>query len=202
MDLPLVISILSTIIALSAVLVGGVLARKQASAANSQVIVHFSGILAEAGQAGFAEKIDYVRHEFHTEFAPEVAVGALPPKARAAVSDVVNYFDRIGLLVAFDALDAEIVIGYMGNWIDETWTTLFPNIHQERLRRRRAAAEPKPVSTGYLVYFEHLVWLVRTKPPAKVHRKRKLRRISDLTPSTSVSGVKSSIGSSTASENA
>ncbi|MFI6026432.1 DUF4760 domain-containing protein [Amycolatopsis magusensis] len=202
MDVPLAISILSTIIALSAVLAGSVLARKQAKAAKSQVIAHFSGIIAEAGQSGFAKKIDYVRHEFHTEFEREVPIGELPPTARAAVSDVVNYFDRIGLLVASDALDAKIVIGYMGNWIDQTWTTLFPNIHGERLRRQRLATEPNPISTGYLVYFEHLVWLVRHTPPAKIHRKLKLRRLTDLTPSAPDSGSGHPLGVVRPSENA
>ncbi|WP_158886838.1 DUF4760 domain-containing protein [Amycolatopsis anabasis] len=180
MEAPLVLSLVSTLLSLVALIASSVLAYRQAMAARSQAMINFSMVLARVNSAEFLKNIDYIRGDFPGRFDSNVPVSELPLEARDKIVAVVNYFDQLGVLVAFRALDQEIVIGYMGNWLDQVWEILECHILGERNKRFISKRRNESISSGYLKYFDHLVWLARADPPEKIQRRQKLRSVVEL----------------------
>jgi len=175
------LSTLSLTISLVAICVSGYLPRRQANYSRSQVVVNFVSFFTEARGADFIEDVRYVCTDLLADSTQVVAVSQLPAEVRGRIYRVANYFDQLGLLVAARALDAEIVIGLLGNWLDQCWRVLEPFIIQERNLRAESMGRGESVSAGYLEYFEDLVVRTRRNPPGVVQARLRLHKVSEST---------------------
>nr|WP_134124089.1 hypothetical protein [Kribbella kalugense] len=83
----------------------------------------------------------------------------LPSAEREAVRDLMCFYDILGVMVAYDAIDADPVIGNLGGTVVDMWSALAPLVASER--RLREVSDPE----RWHWYFEYLAALVETHPP-------------------------------------
>jgi hypothetical protein len=72
---------------------------------------------------------------------------------------VCYFFDLIGILVVFEIIREDIVIGLFGAQAMRVWLAMWPAIKSER--DCRLGENLDDVSPGFLVYYEHLVARIR-----------------------------------------
>jgi len=168
---------LSLVISVTALVVSSILTRRQAAYARSQLVMNFASFFTEARNIGFIDDVRYVCGELSSEFVQAVAVSSLPDEARKRVYRVVNYFDQLGLLVASGTLEANIVIGLLGNWLDQCWRALEPYVMLERRKRAEAMERGESISGGYLQFFADLVVRTRRTPPAEIQERMRLCKV-------------------------
>lgn len=177
MDWALMLGLASTCVALLALCIGGYLAYRQARAARSQVVVSFVPFLAKVSDPSFIADVQYVRTQLSGKFPDATPVSELPKATRTCIGTVVNYFDQLGVLVSFGVLDEEIVIGYLGNLLDEVWRALQPHIASERRKRQSALGRRESISGSYLAFYEDLLVRALEEPPPVVQKRMKLRKL-------------------------
>lgn len=83
---------------------------------------------------------------------------ALPDAYRQSAYHICYFFDYLGVLVAFDVVRRDIILGSISTQMVMTWRALDEFIEGER--QYRHAALPDDVSHGFLNYFEGLVALI------------------------------------------
>jgi hypothetical protein len=110
---------------------------------------------------------DWVVARLATEHPPDRGVSGLPEPARERVRRVVFFYDNLGVFVAYKVIGQDLAIGFHGVGMSEAWLILEPYIRREREIRKM----------GYAVFYEDLVCRVRSRPPAQVYGKLKLRRL-------------------------
>jgi hypothetical protein len=119
----------------------------------------------EARTQGWYTDRDWVLRNLAAEHGPDSGVSRLPEPARGRVRRVGFFFDNIGVFVAHRVVDQDLVIGFFGIGLVEVWDVLEPYIRREAELR----------GAGYMVYFENLVSLHRSRGPAEVYRRLGLR---------------------------
>ncbi|WP_203749134.1 DUF4760 domain-containing protein [Catellatospora bangladeshensis] len=115
----------------------------------------------------FQEAEDYVINQLAKAYPePDVSVGDLPPEVRRLVSRVALYYNGLGQMLAFAAVDPRLLMSTVSFRSRQAWRVLEPYILAERARRGET----------YLSHFEHLVHTAAHNPWDTAVRKLKLRR--------------------------
>jgi hypothetical protein len=110
---------------------------------------------------------DFVINELVTRYPPpNVCVSDLPAEARHHVTRLALYYNGLGQMLAFAAVDRRLLMGTVTFRSRQAWRTLEPYILAERARRGET----------YLSHFEHLVHQATHYPWAKAVRKFDLKR--------------------------
>ncbi|MEU4250627.1 hypothetical protein AB0F15_24795 [Amycolatopsis sp. NPDC026612] len=86
-------------------------------------------------------------------------IDSLSAAHRDSVYAVCYFFDYLGVLLAFGMIEKDVILSSLGTHIMRAWYLLQPYIMAERVYRIRVC--PSDAPTGFLVYFEYLVVLVR-----------------------------------------
>jgi hypothetical protein len=184
MDISLALGIASVVISVIALTVTAVLTGRQAHAAQAQVVVEFSALLRSAADPSFVSDVEYIRTYLTSRSSAPCRIAELPDEVRPRFRRVTNYFDQLGLLRAHDAMDASLIIGYIGNWIDQIWRAAEPWIHMEREHRSEELRLGESTSGNYLAYFEDLVVRARRTSPPVVQREQHLLTVDHDSPRT------------------
>ena len=102
---------------------------------------------------------------------PATGMRGLPDDVAVAASQVSQYLDNLGVLVARGLLAAELAAGFLGDSILRMWRMLAPFI----LRERELRTPPH-----YQHYFEHLAATVQQINPTRA--RAKLRTLAGTVP--------------------
>lgn len=111
----------------------------------------------------------FVYRELHKHDL-SLGLDGLPAEDREAVRDLMCFYDNLGAIVAYDVIDVDPVVGYIGGSVTDMWTALEPLIASER--RIRQVSDP----SRWHVYFEELVNVVRAHPPVLSRVRQRPRR--------------------------
>jgi hypothetical protein len=172
----LVLNVPSLLISLIALLISAIFAHRQTTITKSQLVMNFAAFWTEVRQTEFVDNVHSICNDITKQHEAR-PISDFPIDERRRIQEVVNLFDHLGLLIAFDALEEDIVISMLGNWLDLTWRSLETNIRTERRIREADYLTGKSISSGYLVFFEHLVYRARKNPPPEVQRRLGLKRV-------------------------
>lgn len=97
---------------------------------------------------------------------PGLSVSALPLEVRRHVARLSLYYNGLGQMLAFAAVDPRLLMGTVSYRSRQAWRVLEPYILAERARRGET----------YLSHFEHLVHMATHNPWATAVRKFRLQR--------------------------
>jgi hypothetical protein len=150
-----VLSLISVVIALSAVLVAIFAARDNAHAAErSRVLPVISEALREWRSP---EIIAHRRRLINLTglTPPEGGFEELPAEIRESAYSWCYYCDTLGQLALYKIVPEEIIIGYIGTQLIQVWCIMEPFILKEREHRARTL--PPGAPAAFLPYYEHLV---------------------------------------------
>lgn len=115
----------------------------------------------------FLRAQDFVLNELTARYPPPgVSVSDLPTEARHHVIRLSLYYNGLGQMLAFAAVDPRLLMGTVSYRSRQAWRVLEPYILAERARRGEM----------YLSHFEHLVHMARHNPWAMAVRKFGLKR--------------------------
>ncbi|MGH3764651.1 MAG: DUF4760 domain-containing protein [Pseudonocardiaceae bacterium] len=85
---------------------------------------------------------------------PEGGFEALAEKWRESAYEVAYFFEHLGILVAYDLVPEELIVGFSSNAVVRSWRTLEPFIQKEREHRKQGAYTG--LSPNFVSHFEHL----------------------------------------------
>lgn len=124
----------------------------------------------------FKKARQYVINDLEKECNPKDGYWDLKEQSRINVLKVSNFFDNVGILVAFKIADEDIIISYWGNSILTVWTKLYPYLKNERLNRLKRNQHGE-----YQEYFEDLVCRINNRPVSYILKEKlKLQKIEEL----------------------
>ncbi|WP_433131257.1 DUF4760 domain-containing protein [Micromonospora sp. CA-240977] len=139
---------------------------RSAQTAN-QTLVAIELLTRDRSSDEFLRAEDFVLNELTVRHpAPDVSVSDLPAEARHHVVRLSLYYNGLGQMLAFAAVDPRLLVGTVSYRSRQAWRTLEPYILAERARRGET----------YLSHFEHLVHLATHNPWAMAVRKFDLKR--------------------------
>lgn len=166
MDPSLAINLVSLVISLIALTISAYLAHRQASAAHgANLIPVIFNSFREWREPDFIRTQKYILASLGSEHGAEAGLSGIPEPLQSQIDKVAIFYDDLGKLVAYRALDWRIVIGTFGITIVRVWTVLKPYIYREREIR----------GTQHMACFEDLACRAKNNPPSKLHRKMGLR---------------------------
>jgi len=116
----------------------------------------------------FLRAEDFVLNELTPRHPPSglsVSVSDLPTEARHHVTRLALYYNGLGQMLAFAAVDPRLLMGTVSYRSRQAWRVLEPYILAERARRGET----------YLSHFEHLVHMATHNPWATAVRKLGLK---------------------------
>jgi hypothetical protein len=152
-----------------AVVVTVVFAVRQLRSAQSanHTLVAIELLTRDRSSDEFLRAEDFVLNELTAQYPPPgVSVSDLPTEARYHVTRLSMYYNGLGQMLAFAAVDPRLLMGTVSYRSRQAWQVLEPYILAERARRGDA----------YLSHFEHLVHMATQNPWAAAVRKLDLRR--------------------------
>jgi len=115
----------------------------------------------------FLRAQDFVLNELTASYPPSgICVSELPAEARHHVARLSLYYNGLGQMLAFAAVDPRLLMGTVSYRSRQAWHVLEPYILAERARRGET----------YLSHFEHLVHMSTHNPWATAVRKLDLKR--------------------------
>ena len=115
----------------------------------------------------FLRAEDFVLNELTARYPPpDVSVSDLPTEARHHVTRLSMYYNGLGQMLAFAAVDPRLLMGTVSYRSRQAWRVLEPYIRAERARRGET----------YLSHFEHLVHTATHNPWATAVRELNLKR--------------------------
>ncbi|WP_438829341.1 DUF4760 domain-containing protein [Streptomyces sp. Midd3] len=166
MDLSLAINLISLLISLVALAISAYLAHRQASAAHgANLIPVIFNSFREWRQPDFVRTQQYILASLTVDHDANLGLSGIPEPLQSQIDKVVIFYDDLGKLVAYRALDWKIVIGTFGVTIVRVWTVLKPFIYRERELR----------GTRHMACFEDLACRAKENPPVEIHKKIGLR---------------------------
>jgi hypothetical protein len=114
----------------------------------------------------FLRSEDFVLNQLTVDHPPPgVSVSDLPNEARHHIARLSLYYNGLGQMLAFAAVDPRLLMGTVGYRSRQAWRVLEPYILAERARRGET----------YLSHFEHLVHMATHNPWEKAVRKLDLK---------------------------
>lgn len=161
--------LITLVVAIIALLISGYVAYRQiklTKLSNSYPVV--SEMFKEFRSLEFKEHLNYVTNTFLKDNKVELGINNLPEEVKSHVKIVSHFFDHLGVMVANNVADKNLVICYLGGAAEEVWNVLSLNIKFERDFRPNGL---------YQEFFENLVWEIKNNPPEKLIKKLSLRRI-------------------------
>jgi hypothetical protein len=168
-----VISELANIVAAvgstTAVVVTAVFAVRQLRSAQTanHTLVAIELLSRERSRDEFLRAEDFVLNELADRYPQlDVSVSDLPAEARRHVTRLSLYYNGLGQMLAFAAVDPKLLMGTISYRSRQAWRVLEPYILAERARRGEM----------YLSHFEHLVYMTTHNPWATAVRKLDLKR--------------------------
>jgi hypothetical protein len=162
MDSSVVFNVVTTAIAVVAVVTSIVFSARQARIAqHSNHISVMVGLLSEFRSAEFHEQHDYVCTRLGVEHDPEAGVRGLPGEAKAAVYSVVYYYQSFANLAVFGLLDDTLLVTVLRTRIVSVWQAVRPFVERERELRGEGGGT-------YLSIFEELARRAAELPPEHV----------------------------------
>ncbi|WP_405723149.1 hypothetical protein OG607_14085 [Streptomyces sp. NBC_01537] len=167
MDASLEINLSSLFLSILAVALSGYLAYRQALAAHgANLIPIIFTAFREWRQDDFARTQSYILHELSTAHDPAGGYAGIPEPLRRDIDHVTIFYDDLGKLVAYKAVDPKVVISTFGLTIVRVWDVLRPYIYREREIR----------GTQFMALFEDLACRAKDEPPSLLHRRLGLRK--------------------------
>ncbi|MEU7752329.1 hypothetical protein [Micromonospora sp. NPDC049171] len=151
-----------------AVVVTVVFALRQLRSAQTanQTLVAIELLTRDRSSVEFLHAEDFVLSELTLRHPPPgVSVSDLPAEARHQVVRLSLYYNGLGQMLAFAAVDPRLLMGTVSYRSRQAWRVLEPYILAERAQRGET----------YLSHFEHLVHLATHNPWATAVRKFNLR---------------------------
>ncbi|MGW5556548.1 DUF4760 domain-containing protein [Micromonospora sp. NPDC003944] len=152
-----------------AVVVTVVFALRQLRSAQTanQTLVAIELLTRDRSSDEFLRAEDFVLNELPVRHpAPGPSVSDLPAEARHQVVRLALYYNGLGQMLAFAAVDPRLLVGTVSYRSRQAWRILEPYILAERAKRGET----------YLSHFEHLVHVATHNPWAVAVRKFGLKR--------------------------
>ncbi|WP_329337992.1 hypothetical protein OG866_25030 [Streptomyces sp. NBC_00663] len=179
MDSSVVFNIVTTGIAVVAVVTSVVFSARQARIAkHANHISVMIDLLAEFRSVEFHDQHDYVTQRLGAENDPAAGVRGLPAEPRAAFYSVVYYYQSFANLAVFGLLDETLLATVLRTRIVSVWQAVRPFVERERELRGEAGGGT------YMSIFEELARLAAELPPEHVrdrmteNRRRRPRALS------------------------
>ncbi|WBB68839.1 hypothetical protein [Micromonospora sp. WMMD812] len=165
-DLANVVAACGSAIAVVVTVVFALRQLRSAQTAN-QTLVAIELLTRDRSSDEFLRAEDFVLNELTARYPPpDVSVSALPAEARHQVVRLSLYYNGLGQMLAFVAVDPRLLMGTVSYRSRQAWRVLEPYILAERARRGET----------YLSHFEHLVHMATHNPWATAVRKFDLKR--------------------------
>jgi hypothetical protein len=165
MDSSVVFNIVTTAIAVVAVVTSVVFSARQARIAkHANHISVMIDLLAEFRSADFHRQHDYVTMSLGVEQDPAAGVRGLPDEPKAAFYSVVYYYQSFANLAVFGMLDETLLATVLRTRIVSVWTAVRPFVERERELRGESGG-------NYLSTFEELARLAAQLPPEHVRER-------------------------------
>ncbi|WP_419249596.1 DUF4760 domain-containing protein [Streptomyces longwoodensis] len=166
MDASLTINVISLSISVIALTISAYLAHRQASAAHgANLIPVVSHLFREWRQPDFIRTQKYILTDLGVDHDSDRGLSGIPDPLQSQIDKVAVFYDDLGKLVAYRALDWKLVIGTFGVTTVRVWNVLKPFIYRERELR----------GTQHMACFEDLACRAKENPPAELHKKIGLR---------------------------
>ncbi|MEU8157477.1 hypothetical protein AB0B94_27775 [Micromonospora sp. NPDC048986] len=138
---------------------------RSAQTAN-QTLVAIELLTRDRSSDEFIRAEDFVLNELAGRHPPPgISVSALPVEARHHVVRLSLYYNGLGQMLAFEAVDPRLLMGTVSYRSRQAWRVLEPYILAERAERGET----------YLSHFEHLVHIATHNPWATAVRKFDLK---------------------------
>ncbi|MFI9831610.1 hypothetical protein ACIHIX_28460 [Streptomyces sp. NPDC051913] len=165
MDSSVVFNIVTTAIAVVAVVTSVVFSARQArTAKHANHISVMVDLLAEFRSVEFHGHHDYVTLRLGAENDPAAGVRGLPDEARTSFYSVVYYYQSFANLAVFGLLDETLLVTVLRTRILSVWEAIRPFVARERELRG-------PGGGNYLSSFEELARLAAQLPPDHVRER-------------------------------
>lgn len=163
MDSSVVFNIVTTAIAVVAVVTSVVFSARQARIAkHANHISVMIDLLAEFRKIEFHEQHDYVTMRLAAENDPAAGVRGLPAEAKAAFYGVVYYYQSFANLAVFGLLDETLLATVLRTRIVSVWQAVRPFVERERQLRGEGGGGT------YMSIFEELARQAAELPPEHV----------------------------------
>lgn len=163
MDSSVVFNVVTTAVAVVAVVTSIVFGARQARIAHhANHISVMVDLLGEFRSAEFHEQHDYVCTRLEVENDPEAGVRGLSGEAKAAFYSVVYYYQSFANLAVFGLLDETLMATVLRTRITSVWNAVRPFVERERELRGEGG------EGTYLSIFEELARLAAQLPPQHV----------------------------------
>ncbi|PYC65550.1 hypothetical protein C7C45_28370 [Micromonospora arborensis] len=165
-DLANVVAACGSAIAVVVTVVFALRQLRSAQTAN-QTLVAIELLTRDRSSDEFLRAEDFVLNELTVRHPPpHVSVSDLPAEARHHVVRLSLYYNGLGQMLAFAAVDPRLLVGTVSYRSRQAWRVLEPYILAERAQRGET----------YLSHFEHLVHMATHNPWAMAVRKFNLKR--------------------------
>jgi hypothetical protein len=173
-----IVSFISLAIALAAVWVSTWQVRQSSRATErSNALPVISELFREFRSSQFRDAVTYLLTSKPTTIGSS-GFSSLPIEWRDRAYRVCYFFDYLGVLVTYNIITEDLVIGALGTRLVQVWQAIKPFIDMER--QHRASSYPPGVPPGFLAYYEHLVQrtyeLGGHEAAKRIHKRRGLRR--------------------------
>jgi hypothetical protein len=166
MNTSIAINVTSLLISLVALAISAYLAHRQASAAHgANAIPVIFNSFREWRQPDFIQTQKYILASLGGDHDASMGLSGIPEPLQSQIDKVAIFYDDLGKLVAYRALDWEIVIGTFGVTTVRVWDALKPFIYRERELR----------GTQHMALFEDLACRAKVNPPVDLHKRIGLR---------------------------
>lgn len=144
------LSVASLLVAVLALLVStGVAWRQLSRMRESNMLPVTLDMFREFRTHEFRAAMRYLVEDLWTEHPPgTTGITALPDDARARLTEVISYFNNVGLLLHQGIVDERVIQGFMGGSLLRAWDRVAPYLRVER------ALRDDPIFYGF---FEHAV---------------------------------------------
>jgi hypothetical protein len=161
-------NVLAAVGSAGAVVVAVVFALRQLRSSQSanHTLVAIELLTRDRSSEEFLRAEDFVLNELTVTYPPPgVSVTDLPPEARHQVTRLAMYYNGLGQMLAFAAVDPRLLMGTVSYRSRQAWQVLEPYILAERARRGQT----------YMSHFEHLVHTATHNPWAAAVRELDLK---------------------------
>jgi hypothetical protein len=172
------VELLTVCLSMLALAVSGGVALRQDLIGRRQLTLVYAQLAAEFRDREFVRAVHFVRDDLRNVVQdPAVRPKELPVEVQDPLGRVSVFFDQLGQLVAYRAVEEKLVLSLVGAWIDQTWRAVEPHVKAERQARLDEMARGAAISADYLVFYEDLVARVRARPPQQLTGRLGLRTV-------------------------
>jgi hypothetical protein len=129
-------------------------------------------VFKQARTEDFFAARDWIFQHLAKECSTDLGIDGLPENARKMVRTVCFFYDNLGVFVAFNIVEEDVVLAFFGPGMERHWQILEPYVQQERELRKSSWPE-----SSFLVFFEDLVARYRKRPSLEIYGDRRLLKV-------------------------